>query len=41
MKHLSSKKQALIKKLVYDVMAILRTNIKDIEVIGKGYDALS
>ena len=41
MKHLSLKKQALIKKLVYDVMVILRTNIKDIEVVGKGYDALS
>ena len=41
MKHLSSKKQAEIKKLVYDVMVILRTNIKDIEVVGKGYNALS
>ena len=41
MKYLSLKKQALIKKLVYDVMAILRANIKDIEVVGKGYDALS
>jgi hypothetical protein len=41
MKHLSLKKQEEIKKLVYEVMVILRTNIKDIEVIGKGYDALS
>ena len=41
MKYLSLKKQAEIKKLVYDVMVILRTNIKDIEVVGKGYDALS
>ena len=41
MKYLSLKKQALIKKLVYDVMVILRTNIKDIEVVGKGYNALS
>ena len=41
MKHLSLKKQQEIKKLVYEVMEILRTNIKDIEVIGKGYDALS
>lgn len=41
MKHLSLKKQEEIKKLVYEVMTILRTNIKDIEVIGKGYDALS
>ena len=41
MKHLSSKKQSEIKKLVYDVMVILRTNIKDIEVVGKGYYALS
>ena len=40
MKYLSLKKQAEIKKLVYDVMVILRTNIKDIEVVGKGYDAL-
>ena len=41
MKHLSLKKQEEIKKLVYEVMTILRTNIKDIEVVGKGYDALS
>ena len=41
MKYLSLKKQEEIKKLVYDVIAILRTNIKDIEVIGKGYNALS
>ena len=41
MKHLSLKKQEEIKKLVYEVMVIPRTNIKDIEVIGKGYDALS
>ena len=41
MKYLSLKKQALIKKLVYDVMAILRANIKDIEVVGKGYNVLS
>lgn len=41
MKHLSLKKQEEIKKLVYEVMVILRTNIKDIEVVGKGYDALS
>lgn len=41
MKYLSSKKEAEIKKLVYDVMVILRTNIKDIEVVGKGYNALS
>ncbi len=41
MKHLSLKKQEEIKKLVYEVMGILRTNIKDIEVVGKGYDALS
>ena len=41
MKHLSSKKQAEIKELVYKVMVILRTNIKDIEIVGKGYDALS
>ena len=41
MKYLSLKKQEEIKKLVYDVMAILRTNIKDIEVVGKGYNALS
>lgn len=41
MKYLSLTKQEEIKKLVYDVMVILRTNIKDIEVIGKGYNALS
>lgn len=41
MKHLSLKKQEEIKRLVYEVMKILRTNIKDIEVVGKGYDALS
>lgn len=41
MKHLSFKKQEEIKKLVYEVMVILRTNINDIEVVGKGYDALS
>lgn len=41
MKHLSLKKQEEIKKLVYEVMVILRTNINDIEVVGKGYDALS
>lgn len=41
MKYLSLKKQQEIKKLVYEVMVILRTNIKDIEVVGKGYDALS
>lgn len=41
MKHLSLKKQEEIKRLVYEVMVILRTNIKDIEVVGKGYDALS
>jgi hypothetical protein len=41
MKHLSFKKQEEIKKLVYQVMVILRTNIKDIEVVGKGYNALS
>lgn len=41
MKHLSLKKQEEIKKLVYKVMVILRTNIEDIEVVGKGYDALS
>lgn len=41
MKHLSLKKQEEIKKLVFEVMEILRTNIKDIEVVGKGYDALS
>ena len=41
MKCLSLKKQEEIKKLVYDVMVILRTNIKDIEVVGKGYNALS
>ena len=40
MKHLSLKKQEEIKKLVYEVMVILRTNINDIEVVGKGYDAL-
>lgn len=41
MKYLSLKKQEEIKDLVYKVMVILRTNIKDIKVIGKGYDALS
>ena len=41
MKYLSLKKQEEIKKLVYEVMVILRTNINDIEVVGKGYDALS
>ena len=41
MKCLSLTKQEEIKKLVYDVMVILRTNIKDIEVVGKGYNALS
>ena len=41
MKHLSLKKQEEIKRLVYEVMVILRTNIKDIEIVGKGYDALS
>ena len=41
MKHLSLKKQEEIKRLVYEVMVILRTNINDIEVVGKGYDALS
>ena len=41
MKYLSLKKQEEIKELVYKVMVILRTNIKDIEVVGKGYDALS
>ena len=41
MKYLSLKKQEEIKKLVYEVMVILRTNITDIEVVGKGYDALS
>ena len=41
MKYLSLTKQEEIKKLVYDVMVILRTNIKDIEVVGKGYNALS
>ena len=41
MKYLSLRKQEEIKKLVYKVMVILRTNIKDIEVVGKGYDALS
>ena len=41
MKHLSLMKQEEIKELVYKVMVILRTNIKDIEVVGKGYDALS
>ena len=41
MKYLSSKKQEEIKELVYKVMVILHTNIKDIEVVGKGYDALS
>lgn len=41
MKYLSSKKQEYIKELVYKVMVILRTNIKDIEVVGKGYNALS
>ena len=40
MKYLSLTKQEEIKKLVYDVMVILRTNIKDIEVVGKGYNAL-
>ena len=41
MKYLSLRKQEEIKELVYKVMVILRTNIKDIEVVGKGYDALS
>ena len=41
MKYLSLRKQEEIKELVYKVMIILRTNIKDIEVVGKGYDALS
>ena len=41
MKYLSSKKQEEIKKLVYKVMVILYTNIKDIEVVGKGYNVLS
>lgn len=41
MKYLSLTKQEEIKKLVYDVMVILRTNIKEIEVVGKGYNALS
>lgn len=41
MKYLSSKKQEEIKELVYKVMVILRTNIKDIEVVGKGYNVLS
>ena len=41
MKYLSLKKQEEIKELVYKVMVILRTNIKDIEVVGKGYDALA
>ena len=41
MKYLSLTKQEEIKKLVNDVMVILRTNIKDIEVVGKGYNALS
>lgn len=41
MKHLSLKKQEEIKQLVYEVMVILRTNIEDIKVVGKGYDALS
>lgn len=41
MKHLSLKKQEEIKKLVYEVMVILRTNIKDIEVVSKGYNALA
>ena len=40
MKYLSLKKQEKIKILVYDVMVILRTNIKDIEVVGKGYNVL-
>lgn len=41
MKHLSLKKQEEIERQVYEVMVILRTNIKDIEVVAKGYDALS
>lgn len=41
MKYLSLKKQEEIKKLVYEVMVILCTNIKDIEIVGKGYDTLS
>ena len=41
MKYLSLRKQEEIKELVYKVMVILRTNIKDIKVVGKGYDALS
>lgn len=41
MKYLSLKKQEEIKELVYKVMVILRTNIKDIEVVGKGYNVLS
>ena len=40
MKYLSLRKQEEIKELVYKVMIILRTNIKDIKVVGKGYDAL-
>ena len=41
MKYISKKNQDEVKKLVEQVMIILRSHIIKTEVVGKGYDALS